>query len=332
MVKAVAQPTKQAFLYVFNRETGEPHLAHRRAAAWKRATVPGEWYSPTQPFPTKPAAVRSAGIPARGPHRLHAGTARRGRDRSLSKYKIGPIFTPPVVSKVDGPLATLAMATGGGGTNWPGGSLDPETSILYVSSSKVVSSLGLVPPRDPVEDRPRLRAGQRRHGRADDRRRRGPAPPAARALAVGLTVRGLPLVKPPYGQISAIDMKKGEILWQVPHGETPDNVRNHPALKGLTIPRTGRPGTVGTLVTKTLLVAGEAGFGPTPSGARGAMLRAYDKAHGQGSGRRVHAGAADRVADDLYAERRQVHRGGRVGRGLQRRAARVPASRLDNME
>ena len=88
-------------------------------------------------------------------------------------------------------------------------------------------------------------------------------------------------MKPPYGQISAIDMKRGEILWQVAHGETPDNVRNNPALKGLTIPRTGRTGTVGQLVTKTLVIAGEAGFGPTPSGARGAMLRAYDKATGK---------------------------------------------------
>ena len=95
-----------------------------------------------------------------------------------------------------------------------------------------------------------------------------------------MTVRGLPLVKPPYGQISAIDLKRGEILWQVPHGETPDNVRNNPALKGLTIPRTGRGGTVGTLVTKTLVIAGESGFGPTSSGQRGAMLRAYDKSTG----------------------------------------------------
>jgi quinoprotein glucose dehydrogenase len=87
-------------------------------------------------------------------------------------------------------------------------------------------------------------------------------------------------VKPPYGQISAIDLKSGEVVWQRPHGETPDNVRNHPALRGMSIPRTGRPGTAGTLVTKTLVIAGETSFGPTPSGARGAMLRAYDKATG----------------------------------------------------
>ena len=88
-------------------------------------------------------------------------------------------------------------------------------------------------------------------------------------------------MKPPYGQISAISLDKGEILWQIAHGATPENITNNPALKGVPIPRTGRPGTVGTLVTKTLVVAGEAGFGPTPSGTRGAMLRAYDKATGQ---------------------------------------------------
>jgi quinoprotein glucose dehydrogenase len=94
-------------------------------------------------------------------------------------------------------------------------------------------------------------------------------------------VQGLPLGKPPYGRISAIDLNKGEMLWQIAHGETPDNVRNNPALKGLTIPRTGRPGLIGTLATKTLVIAGEGGYFTTPSGARGAMLRAYDKTTGK---------------------------------------------------
>jgi quinoprotein glucose dehydrogenase len=98
---------------------------------------------------------------------------------------------------------------------------------------------------------------------------------------LSLNVQGLPLIKPPYGRISAIDLDTGEIVWQVPHGETPELIRNHPALKGLDIPRTGRPGNVGTLVTSTLLIAGEPGYGPTPSGARGSMLRAYDKASGR---------------------------------------------------
>ena len=88
-------------------------------------------------------------------------------------------------------------------------------------------------------------------------------------------------MKPPYGRITAIDLNRGEIVWQIAHGETPDNIRNHPALKGLTIPRTGRIGRIGVLTTKTLLLAGEGGFFTTPSGQRGAMLRAYDKATGQ---------------------------------------------------
>jgi quinoprotein glucose dehydrogenase len=96
-----------------------------------------------------------------------------------------------------------------------------------------------------------------------------------------LIVQGLPLLKPPYARISAIDLNKGEILWYIAHGETADNVRNNPALKGMDIPRTGRPGLIGPLVTKSLLIAGEGGVFTTPSGARGAMLRAYDKSTGK---------------------------------------------------
>ncbi len=97
-------------------------------------------------------------------------------------------------------------------------------------------------------------------------------------------MQGLPVLKPPYARISAIDMNKGEILWHIAHGETADNIRNHPALKGLNIPRTGRPGLIGPLVTKTLVVAGEGGLFTTPTGKRGAMLRAYDKANGKDVG------------------------------------------------
>jgi quinoprotein glucose dehydrogenase len=108
-----------------------------------------------------------------------------------------------------------------------------------------------------------------------------PAGPAEGGGGGGLNVQGLPLVKPPWGRITAYDMNRGDIAWQIAHGETPDNVRNHPALKGLNIPRTGRQGRLGTLVTKTLLIAGEGGFFTAPSGQRGAMLRAYDKSTGK---------------------------------------------------
>jgi quinoprotein glucose dehydrogenase len=92
----------------------------------------------------------------------------------------------------------------------------------------------------------------------------------------------LPLIKPPYGTISAINLDKGEIVWQIPHGDTPDAIRNNPALKGLPLPRTGQSGfNVGTLVTKTLVIAGEGQVTTTSSHPRGAMLRAYDKATGK---------------------------------------------------
>ena len=281
-IKAVAQPTKQAFLYVFNRETGEPvwPIVERPV---EKGTVPGEWYSPTQPFPTKPPAYDRQGFVLEDLIDF-TPELRAEAEQIASKYKLGPIFTPPVVSRIEGPLATLAMATAGGGTNWPGGSFDPETKTLYVSSNKSLSQLGLVPPRPETKnDLPYVQGNA-----ASGARTTGGSGSATAAPAVeggggenALTVQGLPLVRPPWGRITAIDLNKGEIVWQVAHGETPDNIRNNPALKGVTIPRTGRPGTVGTLVTKTLVIAGEAGFGPTPSGARGAMLRAYDKRTGQ---------------------------------------------------
>jgi quinoprotein glucose dehydrogenase len=109
---------------------------------------------------------------------------------------------------------------------------------------------------------------------------RGGAAEGGEGGGVGLTVQGLPYIKPPYGRMTAIDLSKGDIAWQVPHGETPDNIKNNPALKGLTIPRTGQRGVAGSLVTRTLVVAGEPQVTTTPEG-RGAMLRAYDKATGK---------------------------------------------------
>lgn len=289
IIKAVAQPGKQAFLYVFDRVTGQP-LWPIEERPVPRGDVPGEWYSPTQPFPLD-ARGRPFNYDKQGfgvddlidfTPELHAEAM-----KIVSRYKLGPIFTPPVVSKAEGPLATLTMAAASGGTNWPGGSYDPETNMLYVNSQKVVSQLGLVPPRDPTKNDLAYVIGNALTGaRTSGIMGAAPAPAAAAAAeggggAGGLNVRGLPIMKPPYGQISAIDLGKGEIVWQIAHGETPDSVRNHPDLKGLNIPRTGRPGPVGSLTTKTLLISGEAGFGPTPTGARGAMLRAYDKATGK---------------------------------------------------
>ncbi len=276
-VKAVAQPTKQGFLYVFDRVTGEPIWPIDERPA-PQGDVPGEKYSPTQPIPSRPPAYERQGLSVDDLIDF-TPELRAEAVKAIALYKIGPVFTPPVVSKAEGPIATLAMSTQAAATNWPGGSYDPETHMLYVHSQAAVAALGLVTPPPGIEVRyhqGNVLTGVRTTGGS------GAAPGAAAGgNVVSLSVQGLPLTKPPYGQISAINLDKGEIAWQVAHGETPDNIKNHPALKGLTIPRTGRPGNIGTLVTKTLLIAGEPGFGITPSGARGSMLRAYDKASGK---------------------------------------------------
>jgi len=280
-IKALAQPTKQAFLYVFNRTNGQPiwPIVERPV---EQSTVPGEKTSATQPVPTKPPAYDRQGSSI--DDLIDFTPELRAQAVQLaSRYKLGPIFTPPVVSKWEGPLGILSMAVGGGGTEWPGGSYDPETHIAYIPSQRVMSSIGLVPPEGNRSDMAYVN-GTARNPNPPAAGARGGGGAAAAEGAPGLNVQGLPLAKPPYASISAIDLNKGEILWQIAHGETPDNIRNHPALQGMDIPRTGRPGAFGVLVTKTLLISGERGVFTTPSGKQGAMLRAYDKATGKGVG------------------------------------------------
>ena len=265
-IEAVAQPGKQAFLYVFDRITGEPVWPIEERPA-PRGDVPGEWYSPTQPFPTRPPAYDRQGASLDDLIDFTPGL-RAEAVELVSRYRLGPMFTPPVVSRPEGPIATLGLGAGSGGTNWPGGGYDPETHILYVPSRTGFYSWELIPSPGPEVSDMRYVKGTAKHGVGHGGLR-------------DLNVRGLPLVKPPYGRLSAIDLDRGDILWQRPHGDTPDPVKNHPALAGLEIPRTGEPCThlIGPLVTGTLVVMGECGFHRTPAG-RGAMLRAYDKATG----------------------------------------------------
>ncbi len=260
-VKALAQPTKQGILYTFDRVTGQPIWPIEERPVPK-GDVPGEWYSPTQPMPTKPPAYGIAGIPSVDDLIDFTPELRAEALKIVSKYRIGPIFTPIVVSKPEGPFGTIITT---GVTNWPGGSYDPDSHILYVHASTGIVSNGLVP-GDASKTEFAWVGGN--------------AAPAGQAPA--LRVQGLPLIKPPYGSIVAIDMNKGEILWKIADADTPDNVKSNPVLKGLNIPRTGRASnTIGMLVTKTLLVAGESGSGMTQDGKPGAMLRAYDKASGK---------------------------------------------------
>jgi len=292
-LKVVALPSKQGFLYVFDRVTGQPVWPIEERAV-PQSDVPGEKTSPTQPHPTKPPAYNRQGVSIDDLIDF-TPELRSEALKLVSRYRMGPLFTPPVVSKVEGPLGTLHW---GSTASWPGGSFDPDTNIVYIMSSRSIGALSIVPRSSAVPadmdyvqgsalSGPRLTAGAGSAAGGGNRIVAGVSAPAPAAVPEGggggLSVQGLPLAKPPYGQITAIDLNKGEIVWEVPHGETPDNVRNHPALKGLNIPRTGRSGHVATLVTKTLLIAGEGSIVTTSIG-RGALLRAYDKASGKDVG------------------------------------------------
>ena len=274
-IAALAQPTKQGFIFVLDRATGEPvwPIEERPVPA---GNVPGEWYSRTQPFPTRPPPFERQGVTVDDLIDF-TPDLRAEAEQFVSAYKTGPIFTPPSVSRYPGPQATIQLPRPTGGPNWPGGALDPETNTLYIFSNTSPWGMGLVHAPE--------------HTDLDFVQGLAPDPESAASGASGvlrfarLTVQGLPIIKPPWGRITAIDLDEGEIVWQIPHGETADNVRDHPALQGLNIPRTGRLGRLGTLVTKTLVIAGDGGVFTAPGGARGAMLRAYDK----GAGREVGA-------------------------------------------
>ena len=302
-IKAVGQPTKQGWIYTFDRLTGKPVWPIEERPV-EKGTVPGEWYSPTQPFVTKPPAYDRQGV-AIDDLIDFTPALREEAVKVVARYKIGPIFTPPVVSTWPSPLGTLMLPNATGGANWQGGAFDPETKMFYIFTNTAPTVLGLVKP-DPTKADFAYWQGQARNpdapvpspaagatsggGRGAAISEAGAPIPAAagggrgggggEGGGGGPNVQGLPLIKPPYGRITALDMNKGTLVWQIAHGETPDNIKNHPALKGVTIPKTGRQGRIGVLVTKTLLIAGEGGFFTAPNGQRGAMLRAYDKATG----------------------------------------------------
>ena len=299
-IKAVAVPSKEAFLYVFDRVTGQPVWPIEERPVPK-GEAPGEWYSPTQPFPTKPPAYARQAVTV--DDLIDFTPALRGEAlQVIEKFKMGPMFNPPAVSKLGGPLAALTIGTTGGGTNWPGAAYDPETHTVYAqAANSQIVPIGLIQPPEGFSDikyvlgfagQPfRVSEGPGFGSAADfpqaprTPRAAGAAPapaaPQAEGGGVRTTVQGLPLVKPPYGVLNAINLDKGDIMWQVPHGDTPDAVRNHPALKGLNIPKTGQGGSVGLIVTKTLVVLGDPQITTTPQHPRGAMLRAYDKTTGK---------------------------------------------------
>jgi quinoprotein glucose dehydrogenase len=300
-VKAVAVPSKEGWLYVFDRVTGQPVWPIEEKAV-PQSDVPGEKTSPTQPHP--PDKLRYARNFVRVPDDLIDFTPalRTEALERINRYKVAPTpFNPSILGNVNGLLGALG---GGTATNWPGGGYDPELHIAFAPAANTGFAVrSLVAPPAGFSDIRYVTgvAGQEFREvlgpgdccaadspRTAERARTAAAPaaPAGTQEALpggGPNVQGLPITKPPYGVLSAIDLDRGELKWSVPHGDTPDAVRNHPALRGVDIPKTGQAGTagVGLLVTRTMVVMGDPQVTTTPEHPRGAMLRAYDKQTGR---------------------------------------------------
>ena len=260
-IKAVVLPTKQSYFFVLDRRTGAPVWPIEEVPV-EQGDVPGEWYSPTQPIPTKPPPVDRVEF---GVDDLvdYTPELRTRAEEIVSRYKIGTLYTPPIVASAEGKLGMMQFPHSTGGINWPGAAFDPETGMLYGYSKSQVGTLGLI--NDPERSDMDFIAGR---------------PKGVSAREASTTIDGFPFIKPPWARITGIDLTRGEIAWQVPHGYAPDNIRNHPLLDGHELTKTGWFGRIGTLVTKTLVVAGDAALHTTETGEVGSMLRAYDKATG----------------------------------------------------
>ena len=257
-IKAVAQVSKQAFVYVFDRVTGQPvwPIVERPVP---QGELPGEWYSPTQPIPTKPPAFDQQGVSEKD---LIDFTPELKAEalKIVSQYKYGPLFTPPVLlGSPSGPKGTILMPGTNGGANWGGAGFDSETGILYVPSAHLPSIVAMGKSQHAESTLPWVKQ--------TTPRLEGP--------------QGLPdPFKPPYSRLVAIDLNKGDILWSVANG---DGLRHHPAFKGLNLPPLGAPGRLSPLVTKTFVFLGEGsdtGVGVPPGGG-GNKFRAYDKKTGK---------------------------------------------------
>ena len=270
-IRAVVQITKQAFAFAFDRVTGEPIWPIEERPVPQSAT-PGEATSPTQPFPTKPPAFDRQGATVENLIDF-TPELREEALEIVERYTIGPMFTPPSV-KGDGPddnQGTIQLPGSQGGADVQGASFDPETSILYIPSITSPFVADIVEGNPDRTNLNYVKGSRQWIG--------GP--------------RGLPLFKPPYGRITAIDMTTGEFVWQVPNGHGPTN---HPAIRHLNLGRLGSPGRPGPLLTKTLLFAGEgsdvavqlSAGGRVPEGMPYQIVtnygepwfRAYDKTNG----------------------------------------------------
>ena len=253
-IKAIVQTTKQGWAYVLDRETGEPVWPIEERPV-PQSDVPGEQLSPTQPFVTRPAPYEMQGITE--DDLIDFTPELRAMALDIVKdFRLGPLFNPPSIEgAADGTQAAIHCPGANGGANIPGGAaVDPETAILYVASTRGCSAPRLQPGKDVDADANVDWVSVGPGGV------RGP--------------QGLPIFKPPYGTITAIDLNTGDHVWQIPNGHTPDAIRNHPLLEGVDIGNTGARSHATKLVTSTLLMYAE-GRGAAP------VFRAVDKMTGK---------------------------------------------------
>ena len=256
-IKALAQVSKQAYVYVLDRVTGQPVWPIEERTVPK-GEVPGEWYSPTQPIPTRPPAFDQQGVAEKDLLDYTPELKAESR-RIIDEYNYGPLYTPPEVAGTPkGKKGTIFQPGTNGGADWGGAAFDPETGMLYIPSTHMPDIIGLVHSEHPESNMPWVK----------------------RAWPKMLGPQGLPdPFKPPYARLTAIDLNKGDIAWQVANG---DGLRNHPAFKGLNLPPIGTPGRNAAIVTKSFVFMGEgsdSGVG-VPPGFGGKMFRAFDKKTG----------------------------------------------------
>jgi quinoprotein glucose dehydrogenase len=257
-IKALAQVSKQAFVYVLNRETGEPIWPIEERPV-PQGNVPGEWYAPTQPIPSKPPAFDMQGV-TENDLIDYTPELKAEALKIVSEYTIGPLYTPPtLLGDPAGPKGLILVPGTNGGANWGGAAFDKESGILYVPSAQLPNVIALGKSQHPESTLPYVRQSV-------------PGLPGPQGLPTPF--------KPPYSRLTAIDLNTGDIRWAVANG---DGLRNHPAFAGLNVPPIGKPGRLSAIVTKTLVFMGEgsdSGVGLPPAGGGGNMFRAYDKASG----------------------------------------------------
>lgn len=257
-IKAVAQVTKQGFCFVFDRVTGKPIWPIEERPV-PPSDIPGEKASPTQPFPTKPPPFEYQGVTI--DDLIDFTPALRAEAIEIIKrFRIGPLYTPPSLAVPGSTQGTIQRPGIIGGANWEGAAVDPETGILYVPSRNAITVTHFYTP-DPK------RGGNLRYTHGE----RGESPRGP---------QGLPLFKPPYSRMTAIDLNRGEHLWMTPIGIGSSRIRNHPLLKGLKLPPLGGGGAKGPLLTRTLLIAAVDGA-ISETDNEGPKLVAYDKATGK---------------------------------------------------